>query len=347
MRLLNRTAGLLALIVALTPVQRSVAQNPISAQNPAGAQNPAKNQAAPATPTPVVDPAGGDDIAVFRAGTQLVDLTVSVLDKNGKPISGIPQSAFKVYENNIEQPVKVFRSEDQPVSIGIIIDNSGSMRDKRAKVAAAALALVKNSNPQDEEFIVDFNDDVYLDQPFTSDIKKLEAALGRIDMQGGTAMRDAISTSIDYMKEKATRARKVLLVVTDGNDNTSNIELEPLVRKAQASEVLIYCIGLLSEEDAHDRKSAQHALKDLAEASGGQDYYPKDLVEVEKITPEVAHEIRNQYVLAYSPTNTALDGTYRSIKVKLTGYGSATVRTRNGYWASPASSRKPPAVSFK
>jgi Ca-activated chloride channel family protein len=302
----------------------------------------AQNQAIPAPAEPA-----GDEIAVFRGGTQLVDLAVSVLDKNGKPISGIPQSAFKVYENNIEQPVKVFRSEDQPVSIGIVIDNSGSMRDKRARVAAAALALVKLSNPQDEEFIVDFNDDTYLDQPFTSDIKKLETALGRIDSQGGTAMRDAISMSIDYMKQSATRERKVLLVVTDGNDNTSNIELEALVRKAQASEVLIYCIGLLSEEDAHDAKSAKHALKDLAEASGGQDYYPKDLVDVEKITPEVAHEIRNQYILGYSPTNPALDGTFRQIRVKLTGYGSATVRTRNGYYASPVSPRKPGTVIFK
>jgi len=120
-----------------------------------------------------------------------------------------------------------------------------------------------------------------------------------------------------------------------------------LVRKAQESEVLIYCIGLLSEEDAHDRNSAKHALKELAEASGGQDYYPKDLAEVDKITPEVAHEIRNQYVLGYSPTNTAVDGTFRQIRVKVTGYGNPTVRTRNGYYASPASSRKPPAVSFK
>jgi VWFA-related protein len=335
MRLLNsrrvvRAGAAAALLGALWFVQNSPAQNA-----------PAQNQPA------AKESAGGEDVAVFRAGTQLVDLAVSVLDKNGKPISGIPRSAFKVYENNVEQPVKVFRSEDQPVSIGIVIDNSGSMRDKRARVAAAALALVKLSNPQDEEFIVDFNDDTYLDQPFTSDIEKLKTALGRIDSQGGTAMRDAISLSIDYMKQHATRERKVLLVVTDGNDNTSNIELEPLVRKAQASEVLIYCIGLLNEEDAHDRKSAQHALKELAEASGGQDYYPKDLAEVEKITPEVAHEIRNQYVLGYSPSNPALDGSYRNIKVKLTGYATATVRTRNGYYASPETPRKPGEVSFK
>jgi Ca-activated chloride channel family protein len=337
MRLHNKALAAFALLIAVAPVQRTLAQN--------GAQNPvAQNQVAR---PPAADANGEDDIAVFRAGTQLVDLAISVLDKNGKPINGIPRSAFQVFENNVLQPIKVFRAEDAPVSIGIVIDNSGSMRDKRARVAAAALSLVTHSNPQDEEFIVDFNDDTYLDQPFTNDIKKLETTLARIDSQGGTAMRDAISLSIDYMKQAATRERKVLLVVTDGNDNTSNIELEPLVRKAQESEVLIYCIGLLSEEDAHDRKSAQHALKELAEASGGQDYYPKDLAEVEKITPEVAHEIRNQYVLAYSPTNPALDGTYRQIKVKLAGYGNSTVRTRNGYYASPVSPRKPGAVSFK
>ncbi len=328
MRLLNKAAAMLALLAALVSGQRSAAQNQVA-------------------PAPATDAAGGDEVAIFRAGTQLVDLPVSVLDKNGKPISGIPQSAFKVYENNLEQPIRVFRAEDAPVSIGIVIDNSGSMRDKRARVAAAALALVTHSNPQDEEFIVNFNDDTYLDQPFTNDIKKLETVLGRIDSQGGTAMRDAISLSIDYMKQAATRDRKVLLVVTDGNDNTSSIELEPLVRKAQASEVLIYCIGLLSEEDAHDRKSAQHALKELAEASGGQDYYPKDVAEVEKITPEVAHEIRNQYMLAYSPTNSALDGTFRQIRVKVTGYPNATVRTRNGYYASPTLSRKQGTVTFK
>jgi len=343
MRLLNKTAPAFlavmaaALLVTLISGQRSLAQNQTPPQN----QTPAQSQA----PAPAAE--AGDDIAVFRAGTQLVDLAISVLDKNGKPIPGIPQSAFEVYENNVRQPVKVFRAEDAPVSIGIVIDNSGSMRDKRARVAAAALALVTHSNPQDEEFIVDFNDDTYLDQPFTNDIKKLETALRRIDSQGGTAMRDAISLSIDYMRQAATRDRKVLLVVTDGNDNTSNIDLDPLVRKAQASEVLIYCIGLLSEEDPHDARGARHALKELAEASGGQDYYPRDLAEVEKITPEVAHEIRNQYVLAYSPTNPSLDGTFRQIKVKLNGYGNATVRTRNGYYAAPASSRKPGAVTFK
>jgi Ca-activated chloride channel family protein len=287
-------------------------------------------------------------VAVFRSGTELVDLPISVLDKNGKLIPDIPQSAFKVYENNIEQPILSFRRDDIPVSIGIIIDNSASMRDKRSKVAAAALALVTNSNPQDEEFIVDFDDDAYLDQPFTSDIEKLKTTLARINSHGGTAMREAISSSIDYMNQAATRTKKVLLVVTDGNDNNpGGIGLEALLRKAQASEVLIYCIGLLNEEEPSEARAARRALKELAEASGGQEYYPKDLAEVEQITPQVAHEIRNQYLLAYRPTNPALDGTYRKITVRVTGYEKATVRTRSGYYASSDASKRTGASSFK
>src|SRR5262249_31606304 len=281
-------------------------------------------------------PAQPQNEATFTSDTNLVPLTVTVLDKSGKMVTNIPQSAFHVFENGVEQTIKIFKREDVPVSMGIIIDNSGSMRDKRAKVAAASLALVKASNPQDEVFIVNFNDDAYLDCPFTSDIKKMEEALDKIDSKGGTAMRDAISMSIDYLKDKAKRDKKVLLVVTDGNDNTSNESLESLVRKAQRSEVLIYSIGLLNEEEKREASKAKRALKALAEASGGMDYYPKDLAEVDRITPQVAHEIRNQYILAYLPTNLTFDGSYRRINVKVTGYGNPVVRTRNGYYAYPA-----------
>jgi Ca-activated chloride channel homolog len=203
-------------------------------------------------------------------------------------------------------------------------------------VAAAALELVKASNPQDEVFIVDFNDVAYLDAPFTNNIKKLEQVLDKIDTRGGTAMRDAISMSIDYAKESGKKSKKVLLVITDGNDNTSNETLEQLVRKARNSEVLIYCIGLLNDEEPREGRAAKRALKALAEASGGLDYYPKTLGEVESITPQIAHEIRNQYILAYSPTNTALDGSFRAVKVTVKAPGNPTVRVRNGYYANPA-----------
>jgi Ca-activated chloride channel homolog len=288
------------------------------------------------TPQPVQD-----DPATFKLDTQLVPLYVSVVDKNGKMVTNIPQASFKVFENNVEQTLKIFNREDVPVSMGIIIDNSGSMREKRPKVAAAALELIKASNPQDEVFIVDFNDVAYLDAPFTSNIKKLEQVLDRIDTRGGTAMRDAISMSIDYAKTEGKKSKKVLLVITDGNDNTSNETLEQLVRKARQSEVLIYSIGLLNDEEPREGRAAKRALNELALASGGLSYYPKTLGEVESITPQIAHEIRNQYILAYSPTNTALDGSFRAIKVTVKAPGNPTVRVRNGYYASPAPPPKP------
>ena len=281
------------------------------------------------------EPPPQDDVATFKTDVRLVPLQVTVADKNGKLLTNIPQSAFKVLENGVEQPIKLFRREDVPVSMGIIIDNSGSMNNKRAKVATASLDLVKASNPQDEVFIVNFNDDAYLDCPFTSDIKKLEEALEKIDAKGGTAMRDAISMSIDYVKDHGKKDKKVLLVVTDGNDNTSNESLEQLVRKARQSEILVYSIGLLNEEEPREANKAKRALKALAEASGGLDYYPKDLAEVDKITPQVAHEIRNQYILGYLPTNSVLDGSFRRISVSVKGYGNVNVRTRNGYYATP------------
>jgi len=253
-----------------------------------------------------------EDLPIFTVNTREVDVYVSVGDKDGKPITGIPRSAFKVFENGVEQPLKAFSNEDVPVSVGIVIDNSGSMRDKRANVNAASLALVKASNPMDEVFIIGFNDNAYLDQDFTADIKLLQAALDRTETRGGTAMRDAIHLALDHMKG-AKRDKKVILVITDGNDNTSDETLEQLVREARQSGVLIYSIGLLDEEIPGEARAAKRALKALAEASGGLDYYPKNLAEVEKITPQVAKEIRNQYLLGYSPSNSALDGTYRKI----------------------------------
>ena len=178
-----------------------------------------------------------DSGAVFRADTRVVDLHATVIDKNGHLVTNLPREAFTVFENGAQQEIRQFKREDVPVSMGLIVDNSGSMRDKRAKVEAAALALVKDSNQQDEVFVVNFNDEAFNDLPhgkdFTSDIKEMEEALTRIDSRGGTAMRDAIRMSIDHEKEKAHRDKKVLVVVTDGNDNSSLVSLENLVKASQ------------------------------------------------------------------------------------------------------------------
>jgi VWFA-related protein len=162
----------------------------------------------------------------------------------------------------------------------------------------------------------------------------LEEALTRIDARGGTAMREAISLSIDYMRESAKLDKKLLLVVTDGDDNMSDITLEQLVQKAQRSEVLIYMIGLLSEEDRGAAKKAKRALDTMAEASGGFAYYPQELGEVDQLALRVAHEVRNQYTIAYTPSNQALDGSYRPVRVTVDGPNRPVARTRTGYYAT-------------
>jgi Ca-activated chloride channel family protein len=275
--------------------------------------------------------------AVIRVDTRLVVLPVTVVDKSGHFVTNLPETAFQVFENGVQQHIKVFKREDVPVSMGLVIDNSGSMRDKRAKVEAAALTLVKDSNPQDEVFIVNFNDEAFLDKDFTNDVKDLQEGLARIDSRGGTAMRDAIRMSIDHLKEKAKKDKKVLVVVTDGNDNSSLISLENLVKTSQDSGVLIYTVGLLSEEERREAKRAKRALEALAEATGGEVYFPKELSDVGRVADQVAHDIRNQYTLGYSPTDVALDGSFRQIKVTASAPNRPTVRTRSGYYATPDS----------
>uniref|UniRef100_Q01T75 von Willebrand factor, type A n=1 Tax=Solibacter usitatus (strain Ellin6076) TaxID=234267 RepID=Q01T75_SOLUE len=290
-------------------------------------------QVQPAKPAPAQD-----EPTVFHADTRIVVCHTTVIDKNGHLITTLPKSAFTVFENKIRQDIRKFKSEDVPVSLGLVIDNSGSMRNKLQKVEAAALALVKASNRDDEVFIVNFNDTAYLDNPkdkdFTNDIGELEQALKRIDARGGTAMRDAIQMSIDHLK-KGHRDKKVLVVITDGNDNSSVINMERIMKNAHQSDVLIYGVGLLTEEEHREAARAKRALNDLAEATGGKTFFPKDLEEVDAIASQVAHDIRSQYTIEYSPTNAAMDGTFRAIHIAVKAAGNPAVRTRSGYYATP------------
>ncbi len=277
----------------------------------------------------------GSGDAIVSVDTRLVALNVTVTDKRGRLVTNLPQSAFQVFENGAPQTIKLFKREDVPVSMGLIIDNSGSMREKRQEVETAALAMVRDSNPQDEVFIVNFNDEVYLDADFINDAKLLEQGLTRIDSRGDTAVRDAIRVSIDHLEKKAKCDKKVILVVTDGNDNASTISLNTLVRLAQQDDVLVYAIGLLADEDSGEASKAKRALGTLVKSTGGQVFYPKNVAEVDKIAHGVAHDIRNQYAIAYAPSNGALDGTYRQIKLALKAQGNPVARTRSGYYAVP------------
>jgi Ca-activated chloride channel homolog len=293
-----------------------------------------QEKAAQAGPDKSAQGKGDSGDTVFSADSRLVPLNVTVTDKGGHLITNLLRSAFQVLENGVVQQIKDFKREDVPVSLGLIIDNSGSMRDKRQGVESAALALVRASNPQDEAFIVNFNDEPYLDADFTSDIKAMEQGLTKIDSRGGTAMRDAIRVSIDHLKEKAKRDKKVILVVTDGNDNASVVSLEALVHQAQQDDVLIYAIGLLNDEEKKEANKAKRALNLLTESTGGQVFYPREVSEVDRIAQEVARDIRNQYTITYTPSNTALDDSFRQIKVAVKGAGSPVARTRTGYYAT-------------
>jgi VWFA-related protein len=273
--------------------------------------------------------------AQFRSDTRLVVLHASVNDRKGKLLTNLDRNAFKVFENGQPQEVKVFKREDVPVSLGVVIDDSGSMMSKRSRVEAAALAMVRESNPQDEVFIVNFNDEAFLDVPFTNDIKKMEQGLTRIDSRGGTAMRDAITMSLDYIKKEGKRDKKVLLVITDGNDNASGNSLEKVVARSNQNDVLVYAIGLFTEEEKREASKARRALNELTTATGGLAFYPKEVTEVQSLAVEVAHDIRNQYTIAYTPTIQALDGSYRQIRVVVDAPGKPVVRTRTGYYATP------------
>jgi Ca-activated chloride channel homolog len=278
--------------------------------------------------------------AQFRSDTRLVVLHASVTDRKGKLLTNLDRNAFKIFENGQPQQIKIFRREDVPVSLGIVIDDSGSMSTKRSRVEAAALAMVRESNPQDEVCIVNFNDDAYLDVPFTNDIHKMEQGLARIDSRGGTAMRDALNMSLDYTKEKAKKDKKVILVITDGNDNASNVSLESVVRHSNQADTLVYAIGLFTEEEKHEASKARRALKELTTATGGLAFYPKDVNEVQALAVEVARDIRRQYTIYYTPAIQELDGSYRQIKVTVDAPGKPVVRTRSGYYATPDSVTK-------
>jgi Ca-activated chloride channel homolog len=288
----------------------------------------------------------GQDANVSKQGSTikvdvgLVVLHTTVLDDRGKFADGLKAENFRVFEDKVEQRLSTFKREDVPVSMGLVIDNSGSMRDKRPRVNEAALTLVEASNPDDEAFVVNFNDDFYLDldKDFTNSIPELKEALERIDSRGSTALFDAIIGSLDHLK-KATKDKRVLLVVTDGEDNSSHYSLEKTLREIQKTNTVIYTIGLLGDEKRKERNHAMRALKEIAEASGGLAFFPESVDDVHNICVQVAHDIRNQYTLAYYPTNTKKDGTFRSVTVQVIpprGRGKLVARTRNGYYAPSA-----------
>ena len=311
---------------------------------PSGVPNPAPaaNQQEPSKQDPAQSnsssqqemPQGQEEQGfVFHKQVEEVVLHATVVDDKQHLVTNLDKQAFTVMEDGRPQNIVSFRREDIPVAMAIVIDNSGSMREKRDKVNKAAINLVKSSNPQDEVFIVNFNDEYYLDQDFTNDLNKMREALEKVDTRGGTALYDAVVASADHLKKNAKLEKRVLFVVTDGEDNESQETLEQAIRRLQEENgPTVYAIGLLGEEK---QRRARKALQFIAEKTGGIAFFPRSLEEVDALSRTIAHDIRNQYTLGYKPTNPKSAGGYRTIKVdaKAKGYGKLTVRTKSGYYA--------------
>jgi len=275
-----------------------------------------------------------DGVFVFRKNVDEVLLHATVVDDKQRIVTNLDRSAFSVFEDGKQQDIISFHHEDIPVAMGIVIDNSGSMREKRAKVNQAALNLVRSSNPKDEVFVVNFNDEYYLDQDFTNDLLKLKEALEKIDAKGGTALYEAVVASAEHLKRNARLDRKVLFVVTDGEDNASRENLEQAVKQLQEENgPSVYAIGILGDEE--HPKRARRALDTIAQRTGGLAFFPKSLDEVDEISRTVARDIRNQYTIGYKPTNPRGAGGFRTVRVdaKAKTHGKMTVRTKSGYYA--------------
>lgn len=330
------TVLIIALLIsgALTQAPAPAAASPSPNQNSTQPQAPAADAQNPSSmqqPTP--EPGAGDQgMFVFKKQVEEVVLHATVYDEQQHLVPGLERSAFTVFDNGTPQPITSFRREDVPVAMGIVVDNSGSMRDKRDKVNQAVVNLIRASNPRDEIFVVNFSQNYYLDQDFTGDVKLLQAALHQVSAKGSTALYDAIVASAVHLKNNPHLDKKVLLVITDGQDNMSQETLQEAARRLQqANGPTLYAVGLLGSGML---SSGRDALQQLASGTGGVAYFPETLDAVDNITRTVAHDIRSQYIIAYKPKNQNVRPGYQSVKVEAhaPGYVKLTVRTRSGYY---------------
>ncbi|MEO6964511.1 MAG: VWA domain-containing protein [Acidobacteriaceae bacterium] len=328
--------ALASISVSTGPVfaQQTPSAESVPTQNLPAGQSTQSSQSTQSTPH-----GGANGPFVFRTSANEVVLYATVIDSRHRhQVTNLTQQDFTVYENNVPQTISSFRQEDVPVSLAILVDNSASMAGKRDAVDRAALELVRASNPQDEAFIVNFSDEAFLDQDFTSNIELLEKGLAHIDSKGGTALYDAVIAAADHLSKQAKRTKQVILIVTDGEDNSSSATLAETIRRVQDLHgPIVYSSGLLYDEPFGRGHQARKALQSLSDETGGIAFFPKSLNQVDAITTEVAHDIREQYILGYRPSQPISQGGYRAIRVeaKAKGLGKLTVRTRAGYFAQP------------
>lgn len=336
---------------AAVPAARDPRQPEIQ-PNPAQDRDPVPSPDAPVSATPPTasnvpeGPAGiqkgQDGVYTLHESVDEVLLNCTVIDEKGRPVEGLTQNDFRVWEEKAPQRISSFDHQDSPVSMGILVDNSGSMRDKRPTVNQGAINLLRESNRRDTAFIVNFNDRPFLDQGFTSDLVALNRGLARNDPQGTTALYDAVAASADELAKHSKFQKQVLLIVSDGADNASRLSREQAIRRVQdLGGPVVYTIGLLFDSDPRETRRAQDALQALSDDTGGVAYFPGSLDDVSQIASQVAMDIRNQYTIGYHSTNSASQNGYRIVHVEAYSpkYGKLSVRTRRGYYAKPQPAR--------
>jgi Ca-activated chloride channel homolog len=273
---------------------------------------------------------------LLHTDVEEVVLNATVLD-GSQLVQNLTRNDFQVFEDGVKQNIISFQHTDLPVSMGLVIDNSGSMYRKRPSVNKSALDLVSASNPQDEAFVVNFSDEAFIDAELTSNINKLREGLSHIDSRGGTALYDAVVASADKLAADAKRPKQVLILITDGEDNASSLNLEQTIHRVQElSGPEIYTIGLLfgDEMSRAEARHARRALEMLSTETGGMAFFPKSIEEVDQIAAEVARDIRSQYTIGYHSTKPTTVPGFRKIEVtaESQGKGKLTVRTRTGYF---------------
>ena len=341
-------ALLLAGAVLLAPAQQTTppASAPVPAPSLTVDRDPVRSPDGEPPAPPVLRKEG--EGYVLHTDVEEVALNCTVLDDHNRLVPGLKKEEFQVLEDGVRQTLISFQHTDLPVSIALVVDNSGSMSRKRPSVNKSALDLIEASNPQDEAFVVNFSDEAFIDQDFTSDVSKLREGLGHIEARGGTALYDAVVASADKLVADGKRPKQVLILITDGEDNASTLSLEQTIRRVQQlSGPVIYTIGLLfgDEMSRSEVKHARRALEMLSTETGGMAFFPKSIEQVDQIAAEVARDIRSQYTLGYHSTKPTTEPGFRRVEVTAKGQGKLTVRTRTGYFPVARVAKKPVAAA--
>ena len=291
-------------------------------------------------------PPASTSSSTITVKSELVALPVRVTDSHGNVVPGLTQESFSVFEDGRPQKLTLFQQEDSPVTVGLVVDHSRSMGPKLAEVTAAVSAFAHSSNPQDEMFVVDFNDDVWLQilggKPFTHNAKDLETALKAVSARGRTALYDAVAEALNHLRFGHCE-KQALIIVSDGGDNASHQKFSQILALAQRSQVIIYSIVLQGE----GQEENPGVLRRLSKSTGGIAYFPQSAETIASISALIARDLRDQYTLGFAPEKPATDASFRKIQVKVSdsGHGNLHVRYRPGYFAVDSS--KPPAPTDK